>query len=283
MKFRSMPSILHMYLVSDSSGETVNAVAKAASIQFEHLETIEYAWPLIRSKAHMDELIESIKLNPGIVIYTIIDKDLRGYLKKSCSKLKIPCVSPIAKIIEEMSSYLKINATRSTPGKNPNLDEEYFRKIDAIGYTIHHDDGQLIENYNSADILLLGISRTSKTPTALYLAQRGYKTANIPIIQNRSLDLRKITKPFIVGLTLTPERLARIRKIRASNISHRFEIEQYTDIEHIKEEVSYALNLFYKYQIPIIDVTRKAIEETATEIINMYLNKKGEHNINHIF
>jgi regulator of PEP synthase PpsR (kinase-PPPase family) len=202
---------LNLYMVSDSSGETVIAVTKATASLFENVKMNEYMWPLVRSEAQINELIDNVKRNPGIVIYTIINKKLREYLKSECDKISVKCLSPIAHIIHEISDYCGTEASKKTPEKEIYSNDGYFRKIEALNFTVNHDDGQKFNNFEKADILITGVSRTSKSPTSLYLAQRGYKVANWPIINKVSYDFSQFKKPLLVGLTISIDRLTQIR------------------------------------------------------------------------
>ena len=267
-------------MVSDSSGDTVLTVGKAVMSQFENIAVKEYIWPLIRNKEQVDNLLSNVTKNPGIILYTIVNDELRTYLKEQGENIMVPCISVISRIIHEIAEYIGTEASRKVPGKQVRLDAAYFRKIDAINYTIHHDDGQLRHDYNKADILLVGVSRTSKSPTSLYLAQRGYKVANLPIINDVEYDLSDITSPLIVGLTISVEYLVKIRRKRLLSKDKMSVIDNsnvYTEILDVKAEISYANKLFREMQIPVIDVTSKAIEENVAEIINIYFAKKGEH------
>ncbi|WPX96048.1 Putative pyruvate, phosphate dikinase regulatory protein [Candidatus Bandiella woodruffii] len=264
-------------MVSDSSGETVIAVSKAATSQFENIEIKEYMWPLVRVKSQINQLIESIKKKPGLVIYTIINKDLRDYLKARCQETNTKCISPIGNIISEISSYCGIAASKKNPEKEIFDDESYFKKIEAINFTVNHDDGQLSQNFNEADILIMGVSRTSKSPTSLYLAQRGYKVANWPVINGIDYNLSQINNPLVVGLTISVDRLIQIRQFRLISKDIKHCNNEYTDALVAKEELKYANKIFRHHNIPVIDVTSKAIEEISAEIINLYFTKKGEH------
>ena len=267
---------LDLYMVSDSSAETVTVVSKAVTSLFETIKFNEYMWPLVRSKSQVDELMHNIKKKPDIVIYTILDKELRQYLKSCCQELKVKCLSPISDIVDIISEYCGVSASKKKPGKAIFSDENYFKRIEALNFTIAHDDGQQNKDYNTADILITGVSRTSKTPTSLYLAQRGYKVANWPIINNVSYDFSTIKKPLIVGLFISANRLIEIRNSRLLGYDIK-RSNDYTSALAIKEEINYAKEIFLKENIPTIDVTYKAIEEVAAEIINLYFLKKGEH------
>lgn len=273
-------SNLNLYMVSDSSGETVVAVSKAVISQFENIQVKEYMWPLVRGKAQIDNLIQDIKSRPGIVIYTIINKELRDYLKSKCAEINVRCISPISKIISEVSEHCGVTASKKNPEKEIFDDMSYFKKIDAINFAVNHDDGQQSKNFNEADILIVGVSRTSKSPTSLYLAQRGYKVANWPIINGIDYDFSKFHNPLIVGLTVSIDRLIQIRQCRLLAQDIKNYDNEYTNAFTIKDELKYANKIFQHNSIPIIDVTSKAVEEISAEIINLYFLKKGEHLVN---
>jgi regulator of PEP synthase PpsR (kinase-PPPase family) len=268
---------LNLYMVSDSSGETVVAVSKAVISQFENVQVKEYMWPLVRAKAQIDNLIQDVEKNPGIVLYTIINKELRDYLKLRCAEINVKCISPIANVISEISKYCGVLASKKNPEKEIFDDMSYFRKIDAINFAVNHDDGQQNQNFNEADILILGVSRTSKSPTSLYLAQRGYKVANWPIINGVEYDPLRFNNPLIVGLTVSIDRLIQIRQCRLIAQDVKNYDNEYTDALTIKDELKYANKIFQRNNIPVIDVTSKAVEEISAEIINLYFVKKGEH------
>ena len=268
---------LDLNMVSDSSGETVIAVSKAVISQFENLHVKEYIWPLVRARTQIDRLIEDIKKNPGVVIYTIINKELRQYLKLKCAEIGISCTSPIANVISKVSDYCGVSTSKKTPDKEIFSDINYFKKIEAINFTISHDDGQQNKNFNEADILIVGVSRTSKSPTSLYLAQRGYKVANWPIIDGVQYDFSKFNKPLIVGLTISIDRLIQIRHSRLISKDIRKCNNEYADPIRVENELLYANKILKYYNIPVIDVTSKAIEEVAAKIINLYFEKKGGH------
>ena len=271
---------LNLYMVSDSSGETVVAVSKAVVSQFDNIKIQEYMWPLVRSKKQIDDVVISLKKNPGVVIYTIINRELREYLKEQCNKLNVKCFSPIASIISEICSYYDIQTSKKTPEKEILSDTSYFRKIEAMNFTVNHDDGQQVHDFNNADILLVGVSRTSKSPTSLYLAQRGYKVANWPIINEIEYDFSLIKTPLIVGLTVSIDRLIQIRQCRLIGQNFSDFKNDYTDALSIREEIRYANKIFKNNNFPVVDVTSKAIEEISAEIINLYFAKKGEHLVN---
>jgi len=262
----------NLHLVSDSTGETVNSVARAALAQFENVEPEEFNWTLVRTKAQMERIIESIKENPGAVVYTLVDNHLRDMLKMECARRGLPCIAVLSTVVSELSAYLDLE-THAMPGKQHELNEDYFTRVDAIGYSLSHDDGQSHWDLDDADIVLIGVSRTSKSPTCIYLAYKGYKTANIPFVLGCPLppSLGELKKPLIVGLTISPDRLQQIRMTRLQSLKHEKETN-YVNLEHMQQEIAESRKLFAKYKWPVIDVTRRSVEETAATIIQ-YLEK----------
>lgn len=265
-----------LYLISDSTGDTVSNVAKAALAQFESIEVEEHIYTLVRSKGQMEKIMEKIKSDPGVVIYTIISKELRTQLKSLCKELHVPCISVLSRVITDLSSYLNVKAENNTIGKQHELDEEYFERMNAINFSLSHDDGQSMWDLEEADIIIIGPSRTSKSPTSVYLAFKGYKTANIPYVQTSSLpdNLFSLTTPLIVGLTINSENLVQIRKNRLLSL-YEDQNNCYIDIESVEEEIKESKKLFMKHNWPIIDVTRRSVEETAATIIQYYNRKNG--------
>lgn len=265
----------NLHLVSDSTGETVSSVARSVISQFEDLDAVEHVWSLVRTKGQMERVIEGIREKPGVVMYTIIDENLQEILYNSCRKMKLPCISVLSRVIREISVYLGVKMTSPHPGKQHELDEEYFHRIDAINFTIAHDDGQNTDELEEADVVLVGVSRTSKTPTSVYLSYRGVNSANIPYVKNVPLPdtLYNLKNPLVIGLVIAPERLQLIRKSRLSSLHERRDTS-YVDLEAIKEEVLEARKLFNKMNWPVIDVTRKSVEETAAKIMQLYYERK---------
>lgn len=277
---------LEVYLVSDSSGETVIAVSKATVVQFPDTSVSEHLFLLVRSKKQVDEIIAAFQKNPGVIIYTMGNSDVKDYFLFMCEKFNIPVICPIDAVTSLISENTHLIPSDTKPGKYKSLNKEYYEKIDSINFSITHDDGQHAENYEQADIVLLGVSRTSKSPIALYLGQRGYKVANYPIILNLTIQIPYIEKilqnkkPLLVGLTISPYHLARVRSHRLSMLYDEKNIEsavagkfienQYVSDAAIQEELAYAQALFQSLQIPVLDVTSKAIEESAAAIINLY-------------
>jgi [pyruvate, water dikinase]-phosphate phosphotransferase / [pyruvate, water dikinase] kinase len=210
---------LHLYLISDASGETVVMVGEAAYRRFLALETTEYVWPLVRSKEQIDNLIEAVLQNPGVVLHSIVDSKLRLYLEMQCHLHHIPQICPVDGILEVISNYTNLLPDKLLPGKHSSLDAEYYRKINSINFTAEHDDGQKSCDYEDADIVILGVSRTSKTPTAFYLAHRGYKVANMPIVSHHDYTalVGNLHHPLLVGFTISSQRLSEIRAFRFNN------------------------------------------------------------------
>jgi len=265
----------NLHLVSDSTGETVGSVARAALVQFEEVDAEEFTWTLVRSKSQLEKVIEGIKENLGVVMYTLVDTELRDILKKECVKLGLPCIAVLSSVVSELSSYLGVESHAQT-GKQYELTEEYFTRMDAINYALSHDDGQGHWEMEQADIVILGVSRTSKSPTCMYLAYKGYKAANIPLVLDCPLppSLETLKKPLIVGLTINPERLQQIRRSRLQSLSQEQETN-YVDMEYMQREIAEARKLYSKHSWPVIDVTKRSVEETAATIVQ-YLKKHQE-------
>ncbi|MBM3579844.1 MAG: kinase/pyrophosphorylase [Alphaproteobacteria bacterium] len=263
-------NLINLHLVSDSTGETLSSVARAVLSQFEGVESRDFIWPLIRTKAQTAKVLESIAKNPGIVLYTILHDELVEDLRIECHRLKVPCIPVLSHIIAEFSNYLGM-AISHTVGRQHLLDSQYFSRVEAISYTITHDDGQSAWDLFEADIILIGVSRTSKSPTSVYLSCRGYKTANIPFVSMDTIpqNLNELKKPLIVGLTINPEKLLQIRQTRLSSISHESETS-YIELESIKKEIAESRKLFAKLQCPVIDVTKRSVEETAARVIQLF-------------
>jgi [pyruvate, water dikinase]-phosphate phosphotransferase / [pyruvate, water dikinase] kinase len=267
---------LHLHLVSDSTGETLESIAKAGLARFEGVEAIKHFWPMVRSEGHLDRVLEEIARRPGLIIYTLVDGSVRERLEQRCASLGLPLVSPLDPTIGALSELLGQVATRR-PGRQHVMDKAYFRRVDAINYTMVHDDGAGHDDWEEADIVLAGVSRTSKTPTAIYLANRGYKTANMPLVIQAPppAALFSLKRPLIVGLTTAPERLMMIRRNRLLSLGQQPDTD-YVDLDRIESEVAFARRLFADHDVPVIDVTRRSIEETAAAIINLYRARHPE-------
>ena len=264
-----------LHLVSDSTGETVSSVARATMAQFDEVEVEEFSWTLVRSKTQLERVIEGIRLHPGIVMYTLVDNALRDALKLECAKRGLPCIPIIAHVVSEVSTFLGME-THALPGRQHELNEEYFTRVDAINYALAHDDGQGHWELEEADIVLVGVSRTSKSPTCVYLAYKGYKAANIPFVLDCPLPpaLEGLKKPLVVGLTINPERLQQIRKTRLQSLNQEQD-SNYIDMEYMQREIAESRKLFAKHRWPVIDVTKRSVEETAATIIQ-YAKKHQE-------
>ena len=265
---------LHLHLLSDSTGETLENIAKAGIAQFENVEAIRHFWPMVRSELHLDRIMEEIAVNPGLVLFTLANSDLRRKLENRCRALGLPHVAALDTVTDAMSNILG-QETRNRPGRKHILDEAYFARIEAIQFTIAHDDGVGHENWEEADIVLAGVSRASKTPTSIYLANRGYKTANIPLVIESPppSNLYRLKHPMVVGLTISPERLVQVRRNRLLSLNQAPETA-YVDIERVHAEVTFARRLFSDNGWPVIDMTRRSIEEAAAAIINLFNDRE---------
>ena len=276
-----LPSYFHLHLVSDSTGETLTTIAKAASVQYAMVRPIEHVHSLVRTVRQLNRVLQEIEQSPGIVLYTITNRDLSEQLEHRCSELKIPCLAVLQPIMGVFESYLGAPRTPTVAGQHV-LDAAYFRRIDALNFTMAHDDGHLPEDLNDADIIILGISRTSKTPTSIYLAQRGYKTANLPLVPSIPLP-ESLTKPhsaFVVCLVATPDRIAEIRRHRAMMLADR-NLEDYVDRDRITAEIAYSRRICAKYRWPVIDVTRRSVEESAATILKLLHESEASQDEGH--
>lgn len=264
----------HLHLVSDATGETIHSMARACMSQFEGVEPIEHNWALIRTHSQIKKIIVAVEESPGVVMFTLVNAELREALLEGCRHLQIPCIAVLDPVIASLGNFLGVKA-KGLPGRQHIMDAEYFSRIDAMTFALHHDDGQAVQNLLEADIILAGVSRTSKTPTCIYLANRGIKAANIPIVPGVPVpeeltSLRnKPGEPFVVGLTKDPARLIQVRRNRLQMLSQDSNTD-YVDLESVREEVTAARRLCTKFNWPVIDVTRRSIEESAAAIIQLY-------------
>jgi len=260
----------HLHLISDSTGETVQAVARAVCAQFVNAQPREHIYGLVRGKKALARAVHEMQQNPGPVLYSILDDGLRSELHAACDKMGVPCLSLLQPFVNSLAPYLKVEIANK-PGGQHAMDTDYFRRINALDYTIQHDDGQSQDDLNHADIVLTGVSRTSKTPTCIYLANRGYKAANVPLVPGMAppAELLEAHHPLVVGLTNSPERLQAIRRNRLLTLNEGSETE-YIDPELIRGEVAEARRLFARQKWPVIDVTRRSVEEIASAILNLY-------------
>ncbi|WP_201829070.1 pyruvate, phosphate dikinase/phosphoenolpyruvate synthase regulator [Microvirga zambiensis] len=263
-------SYFHLHLVSDSTGETLITVARAVVAQYEGVAAIEHVYPLVRSNTQLERVISEIETAPGIVLYTLVEQDLAGRLEEVCRATGSPYLSVLEPVHALLSSYLGTHST-ARPGAQHMLNAEYFKRIDAMNFTLLHDDGHLPHDLDEANVILVGVSRTSKTPTAIYLANRGLKTANIPLVPGvpPPAVLETARKALIVGLVATPERIVQIRQNRLLSLNADDDTS-YVDRDAVAEELAASRRLFARNGWPVIDVTRRSIEETAAAIIDLY-------------
>jgi regulator of PEP synthase PpsR (kinase-PPPase family) len=263
-------SYFHLHLVSDSTGETLITVARAAVAQYEGIAAIEHVYPLVRSHTQLQRVLSEIETAPGIVLYTLVEQDLAERLEEVCRATSSPHLSVLAPVHTLLSSYLGAHST-ARPGAQHMLNAEYFKRIDAMNFTLLHDDGHLPQELDDADVILVGVSRTSKTPTAIYLANRGMKTANIPLVPGvpPPAVLETARKALVVGLVATPERIVQIRQNRLLSLKADDDTA-YVDRDAVAEEIASSRRLFARHNWPMIDVTRRSIEETAAAILDLY-------------
>jgi regulator of PEP synthase PpsR (kinase-PPPase family) len=268
-------SRFHLHLVSDSTGETVHSLARACLVQFDDVHPVEHVWSMVRTRSQIERVIDGIEANPGVVLYTLVNDVLRNPLQQGCRRLQVPAIPVLDPVIGALASYLG-RQSRGLPGIQHLLDSEYFARIDAMNFALAHDDGQSSWGINDADVLLVGVSRTSKTPTCLYLANRSIKAANVPFVPGVPLppELLAADRPVIVGLTNDPERLIQLRRNRLSMLQHD-ESTSYTDLEAVRHEVREARRVFTERHWPVIDVTRRSIEETAAAIMKLLARRHG--------
>jgi regulator of PEP synthase PpsR (kinase-PPPase family) len=262
-------SYFHLHLVSDATGETLIAISRAVAAQYEGVSAIEHVYPLVRTASQLDRVISEIEMAPGIVLYTLVEQELAGRLDKICQDLGCPSMSVLNPVLNLFQSYLGA-ASSARPGAQHMLNAEYFKRIDAMNFTMMHDDGQLTDDLGSADVVLVGVSRTSKTPTSIYLANRGVRTANIPLVPGVPLppQLDDLRKPLIVGLVAAPERIVQIRQNRLLSLKAGDD-SPYVDREAVAEEVANSRKLCARRGWPVIDVTRRSIEETAAAVLDL--------------
>ena len=260
----------NLHLVSDSSGETVTNVARACLVQYGNVEVTEHFWWLVRTTGQMNRVIEGIRNAPGLVVFTLLDKSARDLLEQACRDICVPHVSAIDPVMQVFSRFFQRQAM-SEIGKQHDLNDDYFRRIDAMHFALQHDDGQSMATMAEADVILVGVSRTSKTPTCMYLANRGFKVGNIPLVPGIKLpkELTTTTKAMFVGLTREPKSLSDIRQSRL-RIMNDERASSYADVDAIREEIAEARRLFVRHNWQVIDVTRRSIEETAATIIQHY-------------
>lgn len=259
----------HIHLVSDATGETLNTVAKAAAAHYTDHRPIEHIYALVRTPRQLHKALAEIERQPGIVLFTLVDGELRRQLEEKCEELALPCVSILDPVIASLAQYLNAPSKPLVGGQHA-LNADYFRRMDALNFAMIHDDGQAPEGLEKADVVLVGISRTSKTPTCIYLAQRGIKAANVPIVPSVAVPmaLERIVKPLVVGLIASAERVSQIRRHRLLAL-HETRETAYVDPRHITTEIVHMKDVCARHGWPMIDVTRRSIEETAAAVLNL--------------
>jgi regulator of PEP synthase PpsR (kinase-PPPase family) len=270
-------SYFHLHLISDATGETLIMLARAAAAQYSKVSPVEHIYPLVRTQKQLDRALAEIEESPGIVLYTLLEDELVIRLEEKCRGLSLPCMSILGPVLALFQSYLGSESTHRV-GAQHTLNAEYFKRIDALNYTMLHDDGQHPEDLEEADIVLVGVSRTSKTPTSIYLANRGVKTGNIPLVPGvpYASQLETLTRPLVVGLYASPERIVQIRQNRLLGLKAQVDDNQYIDRQAVAEEVAFSRRLCAKHNWPLIDVTRRSIEETAAAVLKLLAERRRQ-------
>jgi regulator of PEP synthase PpsR (kinase-PPPase family) len=268
-------SFFHLHLVSDATGETLTTVARAATAQYTKMSPVEHVYPLVRTQKQLDRALAEIEEAPGIVLYTLLEEDLVKRLEDHCRELSLPCLSILGPVLQLMRSYLGTETSHRV-GAQHTLNAEYFKRIDALNYTMLHDDGQHIDELEQADVVLVGVSRTSKTPTSIYLANRGIKTGNVPLVPGITVapQVEELAHPLVVGLYASPERIVQIRQNRLLGLKSHQDDDQYIDRKAVAEEITLSRRLCAKHNWPIIDVTRRSIEETAAAVLKLLSERR---------
>ena len=270
-----LATYFHVHLVSDSTGETLNAMARAVCARFDDVLPIEHIYALVRSTRQLERVLAEIAGAPGVVLHTIVDKDLRAQLEEGCRKIDMSCIAALDPLVSALGRYL--GASLSTRvGAQHALDAGYFERMDALNFAMAHDDGQGNTDLEASDVVLVGVSRTSKTPTSIYLAHRGVRAANVPLVPGTEPpgQLFQLSTPLIVGLTVSPDRLLQIRRNRLLSLREERE-SAYVEEEAVREEIVRARRLFERHKWPVIDVTRRSVEETAAAVINLISAREG--------
>jgi len=261
----------HLHLVSDSTGETTQGVVRACMAQFEGVEVNQHLWPMVRSGPDLEVVLRAIRDNPGSVLFTLVNEITRAALQRECNLLNVPCISVIDPVINGLAHYFHREKS-GRPGGQHLLNDEYFDRIEAMNFVMTHDDGQSAWGLDEADVVLIGVSRTSKTPTSIYLANHwGLKAANVPIVPDLvpPKELFELTRPICIGLTAAPDRLVQVRRNRLLLLKHEEETD-YVDIDTVKREIADARRMFARQRWAVIDVTQRSIEETATSIFQLH-------------
>ena len=270
-------SYFHLHMVSDSTGETLITVARAVAAQYSHVTAVEHVYPLVRSQKQLDRVLAEIEEAPGIVLFTLLEEELVARLEAKCKDINIPSLSIIGPVLQLFQAYLGATSSPRV-GAQHTLNAEYFKRIDALNYTMMHDDGQHVEGLEEADVVLVGVSRTSKTPTSIYLANRGVRAANVPLVLGIPVphQLETLSKPLVVSLHAAPERLIQVRQNRLLGIGARVDDDAYIDRQAVTEEVLYARKLSAKHGWALLDVTRRSIEETAAAILKLLADRQRQ-------
>ncbi|UGV28761.1 kinase/pyrophosphorylase [Rhodopseudomonas boonkerdii] len=270
-------SFFHLHLVSDSTGETLITVARAVAAQYSNVTPVEHVYPLVRSQKQLDRVLTEIEEAPGIVLFTLLEKDLVERLEAKCQEINSPSLSIIGPVMQLFQNYLGAS-TSGRVGAQHVLNAEYFKRIDALNYSMMHDDGQHTEGLEEADVVLVGVSRTSKTPTSIYLANRGVRTANVPLVPGIPIprQLETLKNPLVVSLHATPERLIQIRQNRLLSIGGDTANDDYIDRQAVTDEVTYARKLSARYGWALLEVTRRSIEETAAAIMKLLADRQRQ-------
>jgi regulator of PEP synthase PpsR (kinase-PPPase family) len=268
-------SYFHLHLVSDATGETLTTVARAATAQYTKMSPVEHVYPLVRTQKQLDRALAEIEEAPGIVLYTLLEENLVKRLEDHCRNLSLPCLSILGPVLQLMRSYLGTETSHRV-GAQHTLNADYFKRIDALNYSMLHDDGQHVDELEQADVVLVGVSRTSKTPTSIYLANRGVKTGNVPLVPGIAVapQVEVLTHPLVVGLYASPERIVQIRQNRLLGLKSHQDDDQYIDRQAVAEEIMLSRRLCAKHNWPIIDVTRRSIEETAAAVLKLLAERR---------
>lgn len=260
----------YMHLVSDATGVTLQGLARACLAQFDDIDPVERFWPLVRTEKQLERVIEDIHDNPGPVLFTLVDREQRRRLQKACHDLHVPCIPVMDHIIKGLSAYTGL-PSKGIPGLQHALDDAYFKRMDAVDFALSFDDGQNYDGIEDADVVLVGVSRTSKTPTCIFLARQGIKAANIPYVPGIPISekILQMRGPVFVGLTENPDRLIQLRRnrLKADTNDRHHDDNTYLDPERVEEEILEARKFFTRQGWPVIDVTRRSVEETAAEIL----------------
>lgn len=267
----------HLHLVSDATGETLITVARAAAAQYASVSPIEHIYPLVRSQKQLDRALFEIENAPGVVLYTLLDRELADRLEDKCRDLSVPFLSVLGPVLNLFQAYLGTETARRA-GAQHTLNADYFKRIDALNYTMLHDDGQHVEDLEHADVVLIGVSRTSKTPTSIYLANRGIKTANVPLVPGvpEPVQLAQLGKPLVIGLYASPERIVQIRENRLLGLHAHKDDDRYIDRMAVAEEVAFSRRLCTRHNWPTIDVSRRSIEETAAAVLALLAERRRQ-------